>query len=641
MHRRIGASRESVSNYTVARATEGDVSNVLEVRGYSADGDGGGGSFYWDPSVVLADDNNGTVLAHASGSGGWRRLGTSVTPEMFGAAGDGVRDDHLEVQAALDTSLTVVLTPGKVYNCDNYLNAIYLPIGCRLIGYGSELMNCKIYIPPGWGDVKVWGLRMRDYTGNNAAHFFDIHGGPFTFIDLDMEKTPQTGGKFGYLRGLSSGGTFVGLISRGGNGMDVSGTNHSFSDFRIFGKFDDAFAFAADNNLSGGDCRGVTMVNGYIENCSAAFSFGTGIGEFSSLPSVGGRSLRGVTISNVVAKNCTNLVYFKVGQIYDIRNGGLSEVSIVNCALLDPDGTAMQDGIVISGSNGAALRKIKISNVAIRGRCKALSAGRSGVNIFCAPNPANPGGDPAEIDGVQIDGITIEDEYGGAAHGTPGTSGHPIDRGIVLENITTGFGTIRNVSISRAVVDSVQRLGLYVGDDIDDCVEVTNSRFLNIQSTHGMFSYSDGVKWRNNVVEMASGVPIDGSTNVSFAGKSVTLNLGTTTAGEERAVCWVAPSNCYVWKIEVLNGATIVQNAFNYIDFQVRKLGAATAFEGVTTAPGGFNVIADTITRMDVNNYTSSDVYFAAGEVLRFNKYIAGAGQPTTDLSVIVHYLEY
>ena len=108
----------SVANYQT-----GDLVTVL---GYYSAGDGGGGNFTFNSSSSTTDDN-GTVLAPNSGSGRWLRVfnGDTVELDWFGCVGDGVTDDRVNVQRALDwaaarTRATVNIG-NRTYALGNYL----------------------------------------------------------------------------------------------------------------------------------------------------------------------------------------------------------------------------------------------------------------------------------------------------------------------------------------------------------------------------------------------------------------------------------------------------------------------------------------------------------------------------------------
>ncbi len=75
------------------RASSGHLTSTRAVMsGYHADGDGGGGAFYWDATSTATDDG-GTVVKPASvgGAGRWLRLfdGGKHNAKWFGAKGDG------------------------------------------------------------------------------------------------------------------------------------------------------------------------------------------------------------------------------------------------------------------------------------------------------------------------------------------------------------------------------------------------------------------------------------------------------------------------------------------------------------------------------------------------------------------------
>ena len=102
-----GGSSTSVTNINALKnvsTSQLQTGAIVNVLGYYAAGDLGGGVFYYEPTAV-SNDNGGTIIRPNSGVGRWLRLlnGYSyVTPQMFGAKGDGVTDDRAAIQACID-----------------------------------------------------------------------------------------------------------------------------------------------------------------------------------------------------------------------------------------------------------------------------------------------------------------------------------------------------------------------------------------------------------------------------------------------------------------------------------------------------------------------------------------------------------
>jgi hypothetical protein len=99
----VTISGELVPQYVVQLASYPSPSSraIVIVDGYSAAGDGGGGTFIWQASDTRTDDG-GTIL-QVSGvtTGRWNRIYTgALAPEWFGAEGDGSTDDSTALAKA-------------------------------------------------------------------------------------------------------------------------------------------------------------------------------------------------------------------------------------------------------------------------------------------------------------------------------------------------------------------------------------------------------------------------------------------------------------------------------------------------------------------------------------------------------------
>jgi hypothetical protein len=93
------------------------------IGGYYADGDGGGGDFYWD-AVSTEADNGGTIFqVTGTTTGRWKRIYSgSVNVKWFGAKGDwdGATgtDDSISIQNAISASDDIFFPEGQ-YACNN------------------------------------------------------------------------------------------------------------------------------------------------------------------------------------------------------------------------------------------------------------------------------------------------------------------------------------------------------------------------------------------------------------------------------------------------------------------------------------------------------------------------------------------
>jgi hypothetical protein len=117
-----------------------DGATVL-LEAYATRGDGGSGLFTWNASST-ATDNGGTIVQPTglSGAGRWLRQlpDGRVTPQMFGALGDGVTNDTAAFAAALATGPVIV--PSATYRIANLTipNGAWMEGGAGL-GYSGDV----------------------------------------------------------------------------------------------------------------------------------------------------------------------------------------------------------------------------------------------------------------------------------------------------------------------------------------------------------------------------------------------------------------------------------------------------------------------------------------------------------------------
>lgn len=134
----VGGTTIGLVTNTIAllRATNKLLASRVFVLGYYAQGDGGGGQYWYDSTDVTSADNGGTVIVAADG-GRWKLSWQgALSVKQFGARGDGVTDDTAAFNAT--TRATVVWSAALQYD-------IFVPSG---LGVKYKL-NGAVYLRKG------------------------------------------------------------------------------------------------------------------------------------------------------------------------------------------------------------------------------------------------------------------------------------------------------------------------------------------------------------------------------------------------------------------------------------------------------------------------------------------------------------
>jgi hypothetical protein len=125
---------ESIADLRLFAATPED-NDTVDLLGYYASGDGGGGLFYWDISSTETD-NGGTIIKVTTvATGRWKMVFSGpVSVKWFGAKGDSpTTDDTTSIQAAFDSGYPVVI-PDSDYRCDA---SLVVPTGQTVVNEGK------------------------------------------------------------------------------------------------------------------------------------------------------------------------------------------------------------------------------------------------------------------------------------------------------------------------------------------------------------------------------------------------------------------------------------------------------------------------------------------------------------------------
>lgn len=192
-----------VENYAALRVIDASVFTqgyVAWVSGYAATNDGGGGNFAYD-AVSVAADNDGTILAPANGIGRWLRIYNGpVSPEWFGATGDGVTDDS----AAIIAAYTLLAASGGI------------------VQFGVGSFKFSSALTPG-ASISFSGVGMAksEVSDSPAQPTRLIKDGNFTGITL--------------LRASSLENLILdGAAANGGDGVQILGANCWFTNVSVF-----------------------------------------------------------------------------------------------------------------------------------------------------------------------------------------------------------------------------------------------------------------------------------------------------------------------------------------------------------------------------------------------------------------------
>lgn len=129
-----------INNIAELKTRKGASNANVEVLGYYTSGDSGGGSFYWD-NTSTETDNGGTII-QVTGviTGRWkRRVDDIVSVRWFGAKGDGVTNDSVSFQNAINFAKNgkTVIIPSGTFSVGD----IAIPSFTRIISNTSNVSN--------------------------------------------------------------------------------------------------------------------------------------------------------------------------------------------------------------------------------------------------------------------------------------------------------------------------------------------------------------------------------------------------------------------------------------------------------------------------------------------------------------------
>ena len=155
-----------ISNIAELKTRRGTTGFNVSVLGYYSAGDGGGGEFYWD-NTSTETDNGGTIIKVTGlTTGRWkRRYSGFLNIKAFGVVEDGITDDSVFIQKAIDsvdsiefnnktylTTSTISIKSDKnyyfrdsVFKNNSFTNTATATSLNNYILQGDSLSNCNLF----------------------------------------------------------------------------------------------------------------------------------------------------------------------------------------------------------------------------------------------------------------------------------------------------------------------------------------------------------------------------------------------------------------------------------------------------------------------------------------------------------------
>ena len=144
------------------------------VRSYAPNTGKGGGAFIYDANSTLAH-NGGTVFKPSgfTGNGAWIRLYNIVEPQDFGAVGNGIRDDRLELQAFADfICASTTMIKGNM----NGIFRVTGPVKFNGVNDAIVSLECHCEIRPNFNTWE-FTLEFNNLRSLNILGMINIYGG--------------------------------------------------------------------------------------------------------------------------------------------------------------------------------------------------------------------------------------------------------------------------------------------------------------------------------------------------------------------------------------------------------------------------------------------------------------------------------
>lgn len=346
--------------------------DVIEVLGRGAVGDGGEGLFRFD-AISTASTDAGTILAtDEGGAGRWVRIFIgAVNVKWFGAKLDGVTNDVVAYQAALDTGKNV-----------------FQPIGTALIT-GN--------LTDGAANQKIFGEGQEDsiVTHNVATgNLFTISNSGISFEDLrlngdgtfNQSTAVPSADRRGLIRGTGNDFMARRVLFNDGpqNCLNLDNIVGGNIEYCTFTGGVSTFTGTGYQGIRIIDCTDVTVLKAYFPAVSVQYVIPIFLAQFAL-------TLKDCHVTKTIIKGAfDNGIYFVAGE---------------RCSAIDNTTTVDSTGVVMTGTDstiGSTVGNIVIGNICTPG--PGAGASTAGINMRDSNNSIC---DNNHVDGYSV-GIQLK-----------------------------------------------------------------------------------------------------------------------------------------------------------------------------------------------------------------------------------------
>lgn len=507
--------------------------------------------------------------------------------------------------------------------------------------HGARLKNFRFNWSSAAQDCGIQGGYIYDDTGTNTRFFIDFSGDGLLLRDVKFEFINHLQA-LGYTRRNANNVTFDNVTAiKGGLNILGGGHDYHFINCHWIDGTDDAIAVkAAATTDAAFDTYNISVVGGSCKNHAAMLSIGSEIGV-AGITNTNKAKVRNVVMSGVTGYECGNILFIKPGAVaLDYRNGLVENVSVSNCSLYDATGAKYKRAFDIQAGRGATVNGVTIINCVVRARCLDLASNNS--FIFFKTGAA---GDPATIKNVSISDCVLVDLYDGVAN-SASEPGHPT----LFVCTTEGSDTVENISLRNLIARGTRDGGIFTTDIVNlrvENVELQKIAAAPAATYSGLFNDAAGTTFvKNFKCEALNGyaVGIGTAAGQAFApeGDVAICHIGSRAAGANLDIpLWAPPRSSYVWKAEIVNGATIAQSNVDYTSLTLRNFSTTGSPGAGNTTTTGMSVTALERERLTSVSYTNSHAFVTAASALALEKRDTGTGKALTDAYAVIHYVPY